>query len=311
MAEKRRKKALIITLIALLLVVVTIAVLMPDDIKRRTGNDKIAVIPITGQITISTLQGPLSFATSGSFSQGVIAQIDEAEKDPSVKAIIFDINSPGGTVVASKEISDRIASAKKPTVALIRETGTSGAYWIAAATDSIVADPLSLTGSIGVTGSYLEFEGLMDKYGVGYEQLTTGEYKDTGSPFRKLTDEERKILQAKLNNIHEYFLRDVAAKRGMSLEELRTVDSGIFYLGIEAKELGLVDHLGGKDRAIDVAKELAGIKEASVKTFEEKKTFFDLLQSIRSEGMYSFGRGFADAMYDKNLKASSEFRITA
>ena len=130
--------------------------------------DKVVVIPIDGAITTQESGG--LFAAEEASSSKIVSYIKKANKDQSVKGIIFAINSPGGTVVASEEIVNAIKQTKKPKIAWIREVGASGAYWVASACDEIVADPMSITGSIGVISSYLEFSGLMKKYGVGYER---------------------------------------------------------------------------------------------------------------------------------------------
>jgi protease-4 len=167
------------------------------------------------------------------------------EKDPSVKGVLIEINSPGGSVVASREIAMAIKGMEKPTVCWLGDLAASGAYWIASACDTIVADPLSLTGSIGVTASYLQFAGTMEKYGVTYERFVSGEEKDTGSPFRNLTESEREGMFRLVNETFRYFLEDVIRNRelsdGTTIEKIKT---GGLILGQDAKELGLVDELG-------------------------------------------------------------------
>ena len=148
----------------------------------------------------------------GTSSTKTIQFIKAAEKDPSVRAIIFDINSPGGSAVASEEIAHAIKESTKYKVAVIRDLGASGAYWIASSSDVIFASRMSLTGSIGVISSFIQFEGLMDKYGISYERLVAGERKDIGSPFREMTDEERILFQKKINTIHEYFINENGKK---------------------------------------------------------------------------------------------------
>ena len=128
--------------------------------------DKIAVIPLEGTIVGSDLTGFVPSTTVK--SQTLVTFIQQANKDDSVKGILLEINSPGGTVVASKEIVQAVKDSEKPVVAYIREIGTSGAYWVASASDHIIADELSMTGSIGVVSSFLEFSGLMEEYCVTY-----------------------------------------------------------------------------------------------------------------------------------------------
>src|SRR3989344_1799252 len=150
-----------------------------SSFSKTDFREKIAVIPIQGAIVG---QSSVGFTTASSVQSSTIVQfIKEAQADDSVKGILLEINSPGGTVVASKEIVQAVKNSEKPVVAYIREIGTSGAYWVASASDHIVADELSLTGSIGVISTFLEFSRLIEDYGVTYEGLKTGKYKDVGS----------------------------------------------------------------------------------------------------------------------------------
>ncbi len=263
------------------------------------GN-KIAVIKISGAIVSESTKIP--FQTALATSSKIIGFLDEAQKSDAVKGIILEINSPGGTVLASKKVAEKVKSIDKPVVAYIRDMGTSGGYWVASAADKIVADSLSITGSIGVISSYLEFSDLMEKYGVTYEGLKSGAHKDIGSPFKKLTDEERKILQKKLDAIHEHFIRAVAENRGLPENKVRELATGVYYLGEEAKDVGLVDYLGGKDLAINVTKELAGITDAKIVTYEETPTLLDFFSKLESAGAFYFGKGFATALSEAKIE---------
>lgn len=255
-----------------------------------SSENKIVIVPINGVIV--PMQGDYSlFGEEKTVSSDFVKRLDGLEGDNSVKAIIFEINSPGGTVVASKEISDRVKKLKKPNIALIREYGASGAYWIASASDYIIADELSVTGSIGVIGSYLEFSDLFKKYGIGYERLVAGDYKDAGSNYRKLTKNEKNLLQKKLDIIHNRFKQDVAMNRNISADAIDGIANGIFYIGSEAYDLGLVDQLGSKDDAISKAKEMAGIKDAKIIESKEKKSIVDVLSKLSNTAFYYAGKG--------------------
>ncbi|MBI2671117.1 signal peptide peptidase SppA [Candidatus Woesearchaeota archaeon] len=230
-------------------------------------------------------------------SVDVVEFLDEANKDKNVKGIILEINSPGGSALASKEIVDKVKSIEKPIVSWIREVGASGAYWVASASDKIIADELSITGSIGVISSYLEFSGLLQDYNVTYEDLKTGKYKGIKSPYKKLTDEEREILLKKLELIHKIFSDDVSKNRK---KDLNSVSNGLFYLGKEALDLGLIDILGGKEIAINTTKQLANVTEAETVRFEKKMTLIDVLQKFGASAFYSFGKGFGSFLVSKN-----------
>lgn len=249
---------------------------------------QIAVIPVYGEIALSE-----SSLADGAHE--IASQIEKADKNPEINAIILEINSPGGGVVASEEISKAVDNAKKPVVAWLREVAASGAYWIASSTDKIVADPATITGSIGVTASYLEFSGLMEKMGVGYERLVTGEYKDLGTPYRKATENERLMFQQKIQTINEMFIKKVSTGRNLSENKVREIATGEIFLGTQAKDLGLVDFLGGKAEAQAVAEQLAGVQNAKLVTFKKKVTLMQLLTASAKESFYSIGLGIGDS----------------
>ena len=259
-------------------------------------SNKIAVIPIRG--AIASENGDGNFFSGGTVgSNSIVDFIEQASKDENVKAIILNINSPGGTVVASKDIAEAVKGSDKPVVALIREVGASGAYWVASAADYIVADPLSVTGSIGVIGSYLEFSELFSKYGVKYQDIKTGEYKDLASPYKSLSDSEKKLLVGKLDIIHDYFTEDVSRNRGKDLSKYA---NGLFYLGTEAKEIGLVDELGGKEEAIAAVKRLAGIEKFELVSYQKQVTIFDLLNKLTHDFGFSIGEGFGSKIISQD-----------
>nr|MBI4156624.1 signal peptide peptidase SppA [Candidatus Woesearchaeota archaeon] len=281
------KKILIAVLILIGLFVVSYA--SSKLVNISDNRDKIAVIPITGVITIDG--GGIGFESQGASSTDIVQYIQEANKNSNVKGILLEINSPGGSAVASKEIADAVKNSKKPVVSWIREVGASGAYWISSSSKLIVADPLSITGSIGVTGSYLEFSDLFEKYGVTYERLVSGKYKDTGSPYKELNDDEKRLLQDKINQIHEVFVDQVAGNRKLNRNEVEKLATGEFYLGKEAYDLGLVDYLGGKDLALNLTKQLAGIKEAELIRYEKKRGIFDIVGGLTAKNFYYMGKG--------------------
>ena len=203
-------------------------------------NDKIKIIPLKGIITSTGSDGGI-LSEKGASADSLIKEIKKADNDPSIKAIIFEINSPGGTVVGTKEIANSIEKSEKPTVAWIREIGTSGAYWVSSSCDYIVADSMSLTGSIGVSSSYIDFAGLMDGYGVNYNRLIAGEYKDIGSPYKNMSSGEREFLENQLDTVHKMFIAKIAENRGLEYTEVKKYANGAPILGINAYEYELVD----------------------------------------------------------------------
>ena len=271
----------------------------------ETAWGNVALIKIHGIITTQEDEFTLDDQAA---SDEIIKLIKKAEENPDVKAILFEINSPGGSAVASKEIADEIArvssNVNKTTIAVIREMGTSGAYWIASSADLIIASPLSVTGSIGVISSYLEFNKLFDKYGINYRRLVAGKYKDIGSPFRNLTDEEQKILQKQLDSVHEYFIKEIAKNRNMGVEDVRKLADGLFYLGEEAQKLGLVDVLGDKETAKDILKDTLNLPDIQLVEYKKPQGFIDALFNSFSRQSFNVGEGIGKNLVNTEAKKS-------
>ncbi|MBL7054205.1 signal peptide peptidase SppA [Candidatus Woesearchaeota archaeon] len=276
--------------------------LFTSDIENFGGNT--ALIPIKGVI-VSDGAGDLFEA--GASSTEIIKLIKKADSNPNIKAIIFEINSPGGTPVASEEITNAIKRTNKTTVAWIREVGASGAYWIASATDHIVASRMSLTGSIGVLASYLELAGFLEDHNVTYRRLVAGKYKDIGSPFKEITSSEELLLQKSINQLHDYFIDDVVKNRKLTQQQKLRISDALFYTGAEAKELGLVDVLGSKEEAIRLIEDKLDITVNLVE-YKKEKTIFDALSRIFSEQSFFVGKGIGSAILSKRL--SNEISIT-
>lgn len=264
-----------------------------------------ALIKIKG--TIATEESGGVLGGEGVTSSEIVEQIKKAKEDDSIKAIVFEINSPGGSPVGSKEIVTAIKNVNKTTVSYIREVGASGAYWVASATDIIIADELSITGSIGVIGSYIEFAGLLQKYNMTYRRFVGGEYKDLGDPFKKLEFDEQQIMQSKIDKIHEYFIQDVADNRNISLDRMKELATGEFYLGMEAKELGLIDMFGNQETAKEAVKERLNLTKVEFVTYEKPPGFLDLLAKIINERSFYVGRGIGNELM--NVKNTNRINI--
>jgi protease-4 len=190
----------------------------------------------------------------------IISQLDEAEKNPNVKAILIRVNSPGGSPAASQEIYEEIKKIEKPVVVSVSDTCASGAYYISSAADKIIANRSSSVGSIGVIMQIPNYEDLYEKLGLKYTTIKQGKYKDVGSPDRPITAEEMKLLEAQLKEIYRQFISDVAEARNMDISEVEELATGWVFLGTEALELGLIDGIGNYKDAIDIAARLGGIK---------------------------------------------------
>ncbi|MAG20254.1 signal peptide peptidase SppA [archaeon] len=296
--KKPKKRPLTIILLSIILLIFLFII-----ITKIPQQSQIAVIPINGPILTTSSS---FIPTSEALSSTIIYYIEKADKNPSIKGILLEINSPGGTVIASKEIAEAIKKTKKPTIALIKEIGTSGAYWVASASDKIIADPLSITGSIGVIGSYLEFSGLFEKYGITYQQLISGSQKDIGTPYKPLTKEEKALLQQRLDTIHTHFIKEISNNRNIPESRVRELATGIFYLGEQAKALNLVDELGNKDLAIEELKKLANLKKAKLVTYTSQKSFIDKLSKLSSTNFYYLGKGIGSEL----TKIENKLEIT-
>jgi len=277
-----------------------ISFFIDDDFESLTGN--VALIEIKG--TIFGEKGRDLFFEDVTSSTEIRKLIRRADKNDNIKAIIFEINSPGGSAVASDEIADAIKKTNKTTVAWIREIGTSGAYWAASATDHIIANRMSITGSIGVIASYLQFGEFLSDRNISYERLVSGTFKDIGSPFKKLTPRERALFQKNLDKIHDYFVEEVANNRNMKKKDVEKLASGLFYLGIEAKELGLVDTLGGRDEVISYIEEELDI-EVEIVRYKKDRSIFDVFASAFNQQSFYIGKGIASGFFTKSKLADS------
>jgi len=230
------------------------------DVKNFTEgpckkSDGIATIEIKGDITSYFIYTPVSDKSDSSASddavsaEEVVACINDIKEDPFSKGVIVEISSGGGSPVASEEIMNAIRGIGKPTVSVIRERATSGAYLIATAADRIFASEFSDIGSIGVTMSYLDYSQQNEQDGIIYQQLSSGKFKDAGDPDRPLTDEERELFMRDSKLIYEAFIRNVATNRNLEIEKVRKLADGSSMLGVAAKENGLIDEIGDRSSA--------------------------------------------------------------
>ena len=195
-------------------------------------------------------------------------ELKKAEDDPNVKALIVRINSTGGTVTASdimfKELDLFKQKARIPVIAVMMDVAASGGYYVALAADTIVAHPTTVTGSIGVIMLSLNAEGLLQKLGVTTAAFKSGERKDMGSPFRALTDEERKIFQSVIDGLYGQFLARLVESRKLPLDVARTIADGRVYTAQQALELKLIDQIGYMDDVLKLARRTIGVDEARV-----------------------------------------------
>ncbi|MCS7230302.1 MAG: signal peptide peptidase SppA [Candidatus Kryptonium sp.] len=237
---------------------------VPED-EVVEGKDKIALIELKGVIVSS---------------EEIVRQIKKYTKSKAVKAIVFYIDSPGGGVSASEEIYQELKKAreKKPVIASMGSVAASGGYYVSLGATKIVANPGTITGSIGVIAQFPNLSKLFDKIGVDFEVVKSGKFKDSGNPYRGLTDEERKYLQNLIDDVYGQFVNHVVEERKMKKEDVLKIADGRVFTGKQAYELGLVDTLGTLEDAIKIAANMAGIKdEPKIVKERRKDRIFDIL----------------------------------
>ena len=233
----------------------------------------VAVIAIDGVIAGTGGTGVIT-------PQDFIEHLDEATEDADVKAIVLRVDSPGGTVAASEEISTYVKLCKKPVVVSVGDVAASGAYMVSSQADKIIANPGSAVGSIGVITDIPNVSGLLDKLGVKFTVITAGKYKDAGSPFRSLTSTEVALIQGDVDAVYDQFIGIVAEGRKMERSEVASLATGWAWNGEQAKKLGLVDQIGTYKDALVLAAKLGRIDgKYRVVTYDSKK-FEDLLGSL-------------------------------
>jgi len=196
-------------------------------------------------------------------SRSVMNELKRFKEAPWIKAIVVRIDSPGGAVAPTQEIFDELQKTgkKKPLIASMGSMATSGGYYVASACEKIIANPGTLTGSIGVIMQLSNVEELMKKVGVKGYNIKSGVNKDIGSPFQPLSPEGKEILQSLIDNVHSQFVSAVAKGRGMNEAQVRKLADGRVFSGAQAKELGLVDQFGTLDDAIEFAAKRVGLEE--------------------------------------------------
>jgi len=252
--------------IEIIICIATLLVLCVMSVSCSITENKVAVISLNGPIQ-SESSGFL-FGGSVISPQFVRNQLEKAKNDVAVKAIVLQIESPGGSVAACQEILNEIERVEKPIVVSFGTVAASGGYYISTKADKIVALPGTLTGSIGVISEMPNLKGLYQKLGIEMEVFIAGKHKDMYAGLRELTPEEKVIMQEMTDQLYDQFVQVVVNGRGMSEEKVRDLATGQLYTGVEAKELGLVDELGGLNKAIDLAASLAGIQKPKVEYYK-------------------------------------------
>lgn len=279
-----RQRTVVSLIFAAILLSVVIAFFVPRDaaLPLSRGGGSVGVIRVEGVIMAGRSGSSLFGATAG--SDDIMALIDQAVSDPQVRAVVLRVNSPGGSAAASQEIAEALAmlrEAGKPLVVSMGDVAASGGYWIAAGADRIVANAATFTGSIGVIMELQNLEELYRKLGIDFEVIKSGPLKDMGSDARPLTDQERVLLQAMVDDVFDQFVEVVATGRNLDRATVLELADGRVFTGRQAKAVGLVDDLGSFNLALDTAAELAGLgRNYLVKELARRTTLQRLLAGL-------------------------------
>ncbi|MBF0606690.1 MAG: signal peptide peptidase SppA [Candidatus Magnetobacterium sp. LHC-1] len=260
-------KKIVLFFSAIFIVIAVISLILSLLTNRVVLGDKIALIKVEGIILSST---------------DTVKEIKKYRDDPSIKAIVLSVDSPGGAVVPSAEIYDEVKKTvmKKKVVVSMGSLAASGGYYISSPASKIIANQATITGSIGVIMEMANLSGLMDKIGVRSEVIKSGRYKDLASLYRGVGKEEREILQGVLDDIHGQFIEAVAEGRKMPFDRVRGIADGRIFTGKQALELGLIDKIGTLQDAIREAADMVGIKgEPQVVTKKDDFSLNELLSN--------------------------------
>jgi protease-4 len=253
---------------------------LQEQTVEGAGRAKILLLDISGFLSESNVSPSLVVGTAPPHVPLLVRlreELKKAAEDTDVRALLVRINSPGGTVTAAdiiyRELDGWKRETGRPVVAIMLDVAASGGYYVALAADTIVAHPTSVTGSIGVIMFSLNAEGLMQKVGLSASAIKSGGRKDMGSPFRTLTDEERKIFQAVIDDLYAQFVEKLAASRRLPPDTARSIADGRIYTAQQALQLKLVDRIGYMPDAIDAARRAAGVDEARVVVYHRPREY--------------------------------------
>lgn len=251
---------------------------------KGSGTDKILMMRIKGIITSDPVKHYLS--SGPSMVDMVKKQLDRAERDKEIKAVVVEVDSPGGGITASDILCKRFVDFKKRSkakvVAVMGDVAASGGYYVSAPAHRIVAHPTTITGSIGVIMPLMNVTELVKRWGIKTDPIKSGDMKDMGSMTREMRPEERELLQEMIDEMHDRFVTIVATHRAMPKDRAAKLADGRIYTGAKAQELGLVDDIGYVEDAIEIAKKLAGIKQARLIRYRRELGLRDLLGAVAS-----------------------------
>ncbi len=293
-----RKTANVIGIVLLIVVVISFLLSIFFSIREQniTSISPESIFQSSNRIGIVEVRGVISEP------RPIIKQLEGFYKDNSIRAIVIRIDSPGGAVAAAQEIYDEILRVKKKKVVIVSmgTVAASGGYYIACAANKIVADPGTITGSIGVIMEFFDVGGLLKWAKIKSEVVKSGKFKDTGSPFRAMRPDEKAYLQSVIDDVLVQFKTVVSNDRHISMSKIDKIANGRIFAGDQALKLGLIDKLGGFQTAVDLAAKLSGIKGEPKLVYpsEPRKGFYDLLsnkianlieEKLTEQDIYKFG----------------------
>ncbi|SEW22121.1 signal peptide peptidase SppA [Natrinema salifodinae] len=252
----------------------------------------VAEVAVEGPISRDGGGGPLPTSPGATPADDVVEQIDRADEDDNVDALLVKLNTPGGEVVPSDDIRLATERFDGPTIAYATDVCASGGYWIASGCDELWAREGSIVGSIGVIGSRVNASDLAKKVGLSYERFAAGDYKDAGTPLKEMDDDERAYLQGLIDDYYDTFVERVSDGRDLESEFVRDTEARI-YLGEQADELGLVDHLGTRREIEDELADRLGADDVTVEEFEPKRPLMARVGAGAQRVAYAFGAGIA------------------
>lgn len=259
-----------VVVLTIVITITSISALYEVETKISDGTCTIAVLPVEG--VLLPFHGLIDYEMVTT-PETVESFMTAVEEDKNIKGVLVEINSPGGTPVASARIAEQFKNSSLPVVGLIGDLAASGGYMVAAATDFIIASPMSDVGSIGVNMSYVEESKKNEEDGLTYVQLTSAKFKDIGNPNRPITEEERTLLEADLALVHNEFVSLVATYREMDRDVVAGLADGSSMPGIRALEVGLVDALGGRTDAKNAFAEILQTSAENIRFCEYNRGF--------------------------------------
>ncbi|WP_226005389.1 signal peptide peptidase SppA [Natrinema salinisoli] len=261
----------------------------------------VAEVAVEGPISRDGGGGPLPTSPGSTPADDVVEQIDRADEDDNVRALLVKLNTPGGEVVPSDDIRLAAERFDGPTVAYATDVCASGGYWIASGCDELWAREGSIVGSIGVIGSRVNASDLAEKVGLSYERFAAGDFKDAGTPLKELEDEEREYLQGLIDDYYDTFVERVSDGRDLEPEFVRDTEARI-YLGEEAHEMELVDHLGTRREIEDELADRLDTDEVRIEEFEPERPLMARVGAGAKSIAYAFGAGIAGVADERGFR---------